>query len=126
MRMIRNLMLTLALAMCALAAAGCGQKTFTTEQFVEEANAEGAQMILGAELYSNDSDVTVHDVSFRSGGAATIRVDANVDGAKTAYASCSNQPAFLCYRASNVVVIVQGRPPGAGPLEQAISALASD
>jgi len=25
-----------------------------------------------------------------------------------------------------VVVIVQGRPPGAGPLEQAISALASD
>lgn len=126
MRMIRNLIPLAALAASTLAAAGCGQKTFSTDEFVDEANAQGAEMILGTELYSNDPAVSVHDVSFKSGGAATLRVDEDVEGAKAAYASCSQQPEFLCYRASNVVVIVQGRPPGAGPLEQAIAALATD
>jgi hypothetical protein len=124
--MIRTLILCLALALLAAAGSGCGQRTFTTDEFVEEANDEGAEIILGTELYSNDPDVSVHDVSFESGGAATVRVAADADAAKTAYASCSRQPEYLCFRASNVVVIVQGRPPGAEPLEQAIAAMASD
>jgi hypothetical protein len=122
--MNRNLILTALLL--ALATAGCGEKVFTTQEFVDDANAEGAGIILGAELYSNDDSVDVHDVSFESGGAATIRVAADSDSALTAYASCERQVEFLCFRAANVLVIVQGRPPGAGPLEQAIAALASD
>ena len=80
MRMIRNLIPLLALASAALAVTGCGQKTFTTEEFADEANAEGAQMILGAELYSNDPDVTVHATTVIKDPAQDVQVTVVITG----------------------------------------------
>ena len=57
----------LVLVLAAVLAAGCGEREFAPDEFVDAANAEGAGLILGESLTSITEDVEVFAVSFEEG-----------------------------------------------------------
>src|SRR5687768_974805 len=108
-----------------LALAGCGSdRAFEPDEFVEEANAEGAGLVLGEPLTSIEEGVDVYALSFEeepgehdgpepgghahSGGSLIVTEDA--DAAREEHARCEQAVTLVCYRAANVVLLFDADP----------------
>ena len=105
-----------------LAVAGCGgEKTFSADEFVDEVGDEGVELTLGAELFSDDDSKHVYDVELDplpgtptpAEGAlesphGSLTVHDEVSGADDQFRHCQSAGDFLCFQASNVVLVLQG------------------
>ena len=105
-----------ALILLALVAAACGgERTFEPDEFIDEANAEGAGLVLGPPLTSIEEGVDVFQVSFgepgtapaagahpQTGGSMIITEDAG--SAREEWERCESTVSLTCYRAANVVL----------------------
>lgn len=137
-----------ALAAVAIAAGGCGgdgERSFDAEGFVEEANRNGAGLELGAPLTDVDSEDEIWALELRSQeedeeeeadehddeqehAGASLRVTDGVSAATAEHERCERAADLLCFRAANVVLLVeQGAPPQAvASLTAALSAMQSE
>ena len=126
----------LLLATLALAA-GCGDdREFTAEEFVEEVNGEGVKLELGRELLTAREDQALYAVELPQvarlpGGAerhagGSLSVSNDEDGADQELASCQAAADLLCYRAANVVVVLEGGGIEAQQLGVAIERIADE
>ena len=110
-----------ATAFAAAALVGCGsEKTFTAEEFVDGINAEGVELRLGEPLITDDESQELYAVELPpvstlpgseggSGGiGGSLSVSEDGSGADQEMESCENSADLLCYRASNVVVVLEG------------------
>jgi len=125
-----------ALAVSALALAGCGEgRTFTAEEFVDEVNGEGVKLELGEELVTDREGQELYAVELaqvaelpggerHTGGSISVSDDA--DGADEELASCQAAADLLCFRAANVVVVLEGGGIEAEQLGVAIERVADD
>lgn len=101
-----------------LALTACGEgRSFTAEEFVDEVKAEGVEAELGDELFTDDEDAEVYALELEpvaklpgadehAGGSLSVYADG--DGADEKYESCQGSADLLCYRAANVVVVLEG------------------
>ena len=128
-----------ATAFAAAAIAGCGsEKTFTAEEFVDGINAEGVELRLGEPLLTDDESQELYAVALEpvsalpgsEGGSGDIggslSVSEDGSGADQEMASCENSADLLCYRASNVVVVLEGGGIEAQRLAVAVQRLSED
>lgn len=116
--------------------AGCGgDRTFTAEEFVDEVNAEGVRLELGRELVTDRDDQELYAVELgqvaelpggerHAGGSMSVFDDG--DGADEDLASCQAAADLLCFRAANVVVVLEGGGIEAEQLGVAIERVADD
>ncbi len=130
-------------ALCVLIAfliAGCGgERSFEADEFVEEANGEGAALILGEPLTSLEQGADVYVVSFEdapapevsagrvhSGGSLVVTEDA--DAATAEFQRCQGAVTLTCYRAANVVLYFDAEPtePHVAKVDAAIRGLAEE
>ncbi len=106
-----------AIAASALALAGCGEsRSFTAEEFVEEVDEEGVKLELGRELVTDSADQELYGVelepvaelpggeSSHTGGSLSVSDDDA--GADEELAACEASADLLCFRAANVVVVL--------------------
>jgi hypothetical protein len=108
----------LAAALCVSALAGCGEeRTFTTEEFVEDVRAEGVELKLGDPLVTDEEDKELYAVELESldlpgdtgeHASGSLSVYEATDGADDELASCKASADLLCYRVANVVVVLEG------------------
>ena len=129
------------LVLIALLAVGCGgEHAFEPDEFVDAANAEGADLILGDSLANITEDVEVFAVSFaaeeghesnpdghaHSGGSMIVADDAQ--SATEEFQRCESTVTLTCYRAANVVLYFDLEPSDehVAKVDAAIRALASD
>lgn len=105
------------------AAGGCGEgeRTFTAPEFVAEANRNGAPLELGAPLTVTEGDDEVYGVAVvergerRRGGAeeqdehggGSLRITEDASAAEDEHARCESAASLICYRAANVVLILE-------------------
>jgi hypothetical protein len=124
----------------ALAACG-GERTFTAEEFVGAANDEGAGIALGEQLYTSVEGAEVFAITLSAAGGsgassgdghahggASMTVLADAADAVAEHQACEGAGEFVCYRAANVALAIQGQiaPGELAALDAAIRALASD
>lgn len=127
----------------ALALAGCGdgERTFSAQELVEQANANGAGLELGDALETSREVAEVREVTFveagephddeiaqheHGGGTLTITTDAEAGLAE--YERCESAATLLCFRASNAVLFFEASldPADRTRLEDALRAMASE
>jgi hypothetical protein len=105
----------------ALAAAGCGsgERDFSAEDFVEEANSHGAALELGAPLQTPQEGAELYEVTFvepqhgeepghgelEGAHGGTLRVTSDAGAGEAEYARCEETASLFCYRAANVVLV---------------------
>jgi len=105
-------------ALLALVAAACGSdRKLTAEEFVDEVNAEGVELRLGKPLISEDEEKEVYAVELESlaelpgsahghtGGSLTVHEDSGE--AEDAIGACEDSADLVCYRAANIVVVLE-------------------
>jgi hypothetical protein len=105
------------------ALAGCGEgRQFSAEEFVERVEAEGVELKLGDELFSDDESQELYAVELEpvaelpgagggdgrdhSGGSISVFDDTGAADEKVE--SCMATADLLCFQASNVVVVLEG------------------
>jgi len=128
--------LACAIPICALIAA-CGEgRTFTAEEFVEEVNGEGVKLELGEELVTDRDDQELYAVELEpvaelpgsadrhAGGSLSVSDEG--EGADEELASCQAAADLLCFRAANVVVVLEGGGIEAEQLGVAIERIAEE
>jgi hypothetical protein len=99
-------------------AAGCGsERKLSAEQFADEMNEHGVEFRLGEPLISEDEDKEVYAVelepisnlpgsgSGHTGGSLTVHDDSGE--AEEAIESCQGSADLVCYRAANIVVVLE-------------------
>ena len=105
----------------AAAAGGCGEgeRTFTAPEFVAEANRHGAALELGAQLTVAAGDDRVYGIAIDGAaddghaqegaehGGGSLRVTDDADAAVDEHARCESAASLICYRAANVVLILE-------------------
>lgn len=96
--------------------AGCGERTFGEEEFIEEANNVGAGLTLGVILSENEQGVPVRAIELIPAGASrplrpgedagggTMLVLEGSDVAREEFERCEGAVTLTCYRAANVVL----------------------
>ena len=122
---------------------GCGDgQNFTAPEFVDRINAEGLQMVLGKRLPSSGDANEVYAVSLPPlpgepsppsgtaggpGANGSLYVYGDSGGAGDQLAACRHSGGLLCFRASNIVVVLseEGTPIEATRLAVAMRKLAS-
>lgn len=129
----------------ALAPLGCGsgERTFDAGEFVEEANKNGAGLSLAEPLSTSDEDAELYSVSLEDtdkgadesaeaeegheDGGASLRVSPDAEAARREFERCEMAVSLVCYRASNVVLILESPEPAVSSrLERALRAMESD
>ena len=128
-------LLLASLVACALAACG-GGRTFSAAEFIDEANAYGASLILGESLDTTRDSAEIYAVGVAppgggpaaAAGGGSLTVAADADAGLAEYERCESTGALLCYRASNVALLLEDEltPKQLADLEQAFHSLASD
>lgn len=125
-------------------ACGSGERTFSAEEFVEEANENGAGLSLGEPLLAEGEDREVYALRLEgetespggepAGGAAeghgggSLRVASDAEAALAEYERCETAVTLLCFRAANIALILEGELPAEdrARIEGALRAMASD
>jgi hypothetical protein len=119
----------LAVLVAAPLVAGCGGggQTFTASEFVDRINAEGVSVELGRQLPSGGNAKELHAVklpplpgehapapgSEGDGGASgTLYVFGDSGGAEDQLEACRGSGGLLCFRAANIVVILDDEDSG--------------
>ena len=129
--------------LAAVAGCGGGERTFTVDEFIEEANAEGAGLALGPAITTNDDGVEVRSVTLTGealsptgsvrdeagepeGGGAMLALG-SAEEAGEELDRCESAPAFTCFRAANVVLRFEGLfPEEQARISVALQALATE
>jgi hypothetical protein len=127
------------LAIAALAAAGCGERTFTASELVDAANEKGAQLALGEQLTTSRGGAEVYVVTSAGssgeanpqleggGGKGTLIVADGTEGGAGEFERCEATADLTCFRAANVVLRFESLDaPDQARISGAISALASE
>ena len=126
-------------AAAALTSCGSDERTFSAQEFVDEANAQGAHLTLGEPLPTDESGTELYGVTVEGPGAeqpdaappipeeaggGSLRVEETVAAAEAEYERC-DQAGLLCYRAANVVLVFEqdADPDSLADLARAIRAL---
>jgi hypothetical protein len=108
----------------AAAAGGCGgdERTFTAPEFIADANRNGAALELGAPLTVTAGDDEVYGVAVagrgeeehgaaageaHEHGGGSLRITDDADAAQDEHARCESTASLICYRAANVVLILE-------------------
>ena len=102
-------------------ASGCGsEQTFSAEEFVEEANAHGAGLSLGAplqtareegfelrtvELAQDEAEAGAGAAHEHAGGTLTITPDPSAGAAE--FERCERAASLICFRAANAVLLFE-------------------
>ncbi len=110
------------LAAATAAVAGCGDsRTFEASEFVDEVNAQGVELSLGDPLFTDEQGKELYAVELkpltdlpgsrskraeRAGGSLSAYDDPSA--AEGEFASCEAAGDLLCYRVSNIVVVLEG------------------
>jgi hypothetical protein len=108
---------------------GCGEREFSAEELVEDLNAGGAELVLGAPLTGAEgvsvTTVDIEGAGEETDGAIVILDDA--DAATAEFERCESAVDFTCFRAGNAVIRFTALPPeGRAQLTEAVRSLASD
>jgi hypothetical protein len=112
----------LALIVACLLMAGCGDgQTFTASEFVDRINAEGVSIELGRQLQSGGNAKELYAVTLPPlpgepapsrgseggrGASGTLYVFGDTGGADDQLDGCRGSGGLLCYRAANIVVVL--------------------
>jgi hypothetical protein len=114
-------LLTLAVSALLLGGCGGGEPTLTASELVQRVNEEGVEMRLGKQLPAGgDADrlYAVHLPPLRGqvaaspaseagpGASGSLYVFGDSGGARRQFDSCRDAAGLLCYRASNIVVVL--------------------
>jgi len=129
------------LSSCA-ALLGCGsERAFTAEEFVAEANRNGAGLNLGSELASDREATELHTVELADlepGPASSLEEQGHVGGTLTItatdeagaaeYERCELAVSLVCYRAANALLFFEDalRPDERARIAGALRAMASE
>jgi hypothetical protein len=112
-----------AAASVALAAAGCGDDgTFTAQDFVTAINAQGVNLELGDPLTTEEEGKELYAIELSPAGGPrrdSQGEEVHAGGSLSVYesdegepdeefSSCQAAADLLCYRAANVVVVLEG------------------
>jgi hypothetical protein len=127
----------LAAVLLAVAAVGCGsERKLSAEEFAEDVNAQGVGFELGERLISADEDKQVYAVELEAvaklpgsnGGhtGGSLAVHEDTEEAETGMRACQSSADLLCYRAANVVVVLESGGIEAQRLGVAIENLAKE
>jgi hypothetical protein len=135
------------LATAVALASGCGGgDTFDAEEFVAAVNEEGANLVLGDELHTEQPEVETYQVRFArvatgqdeaqegapsaadAHGAGSLIVTPDEETAQAEYDRCEAALSFTCFRAANVALFMTGTIPleDLASLEEAFRGLASE
>jgi hypothetical protein len=132
-----------ALIAVGIAIAGCGESrpAFSAQELVDQANANGAGLVLGEPLDIEREGAEAHEVTFEEVGAAhadeasehghgggTLTITADADAGLAEYERCESAATLLCFRAANAVLFFESSldPGDRGRLEQALMRMASE
>ena len=131
-----------ALAAAIFALTGCGgEREFSAEELVEEANSNGAGLVLGEPLESTRENAEIRTLTFEDAGAddegeepghahggGTLTIAADADAGLAEYERCERAVSLVCFRASNAVILFDGgiEPEHRAALEGALRAMASE
>ncbi len=135
-RGFRQLAALAALITGGLLAAGCGStQTFTASEFIDRINAEGVSIELGRQLPSGENAKELWAVSLpplpgepagaRHDASGTLYVFEDSGGAGDQLDACRHSGGLLCFRASNILVVLEGGGLEAQRLAVAMKRLAS-
>jgi len=118
---------------------GGSPKSFSAPAFIDAANGEGADLVLGSKLISSQKDVQIYGLSFKGGestsgtpddetAGASLTISPDSDAAIAVYDQCEATQSFICYRANNAsLVFDHGTDPQAlANVDSAVRALASN
>ena len=111
---------TAVLAIGAIAASGCGDgETMTREEFLDSIREQGVEIELGRELLTTEPGKELYaielepvspalpgDVEAHTGGSLAVHDD--TESADRSLERCQASADLLCYRAANVVVVLEG------------------
>lgn len=128
-------------ATAAVVAIGCGgEREFDANGFIDAANAEGAALVLGAELSVTENGEPVYEVRSRpepgadpnpqlgdgrASGSLIVATDASTAGAE--FDRCEDSTDLTCFRAANVVLRFEEMAAAdRARISGAVSALASE
>ena len=129
------------LASALLLATGCGgEREFDAGEFVDAANAEGAELARGEQITTTPAGEPVYSIRFAApaGGepnpqlqsgrsSGTMIVAGDAAGAGSEYDHCESSADLTCFRAANVVLRFEGMAAAdRARVSGAVSALASD
>ena len=106
-----------------LSHAGCGSssQTLTASEFIDRINAEGVSIELGRQLSSTGDADELHAVRLpplpgepkpppgteaKPGASGSLYVFGDGDGAEDQLKACQASAGLLCFRASNIVVVL--------------------
>ncbi len=137
MRRLRGFLL---LAAGLLAVAGCGSEpSFGPEEFVEGVNRQGVELRLGEPLVTDEEGKELYAVELEplegptvdsqgedvhAGGSLSVYDED--DAADGEFTTCRQAADLLCFRAANVVVVLEGGGIEAQQLGLAIQRLAEE
>ena len=104
----------IAAALTATAISGCGgERTFEPEEFVDEIDENGGELVLGEVLTTREDGVDIHvlrssaeedtQLSGQS-GSATMLVLGDAGDAEDEFERCESAPVLTCFRVANVVL----------------------
>lgn len=123
-------------AVSLMALGGCGERTFSAQEFISEANAQGASLALGEPLDTTRDGTEIYAVGIappgagpaQASGAGSVTITEDSDAGLAEYERCESTGALLCYRASNVALLLEDEfsPAQLKKIEAAFRALASD
>jgi hypothetical protein len=103
-----------------LAGCGSGEHKFTSEEFVEAINAEGAGVALGPVIPTDDDGIEVHSITFTEAlsdvggpavdapegehGSGSLLIVGDADAARAEFERCDGDEDLTCFRAANAVL----------------------
>jgi hypothetical protein len=135
----RGRLTALAAIALALAAGGCSrERTLTASEFVTKINDQGVEMRLGDRLVSDDESEKIYAIELEpvtglpdkaagnqhSGGSLSVHDDGAA--AEERLSACRASADLLCYRAANIVIVLEGGGLQTQRLGAAIRNLAED
>jgi hypothetical protein len=129
-----------ALGVLALASCG-GERTFSAEEFIEEANSHHAGLVLAEPLDSLREGVEVYELQFAGGGSpsesdgpvdahggGTLAITEDSDAGAAEFERCEAAASLICFRAANAALYFEGAlaPADLARVEDAIRAMGAE
>ena len=133
-----------ALIALAMALAACGERSFSAQEFIDEANDHGVKLVLGEPLSNEEGGAELYAITIEdphaaaeaaSGqlevghvhGGGSLRVEDDSEAAEAQYARC-DQAGLFCYRAANIVLIFEAdaEPDALAGLAKALRAIQAE
>jgi hypothetical protein len=126
---VRQLSATLgAVILLALAACGSDDRSFSAEEFVEQAEANGMTLKLGESLTTDQEDLELFALRLAGEGTGTLAIADDADAGLAEYERCESAASLFCFRAANAVLVFDSEVPNQdlARVEAAVRAMAEE